>query len=385
MNVVEEIEEKIENYLEIQTSEIQDNFLAGNFELIKQEIEFKVYIAQKIINKGIEIDTDTVILNYISKEDYQLSIDTNIKLSYKNNPFLIVDTNNFNLECFNDEENKYYASLLVALNQNWDDLNHDNQLWFFIPHCEVDNNNLESFVQFILLINGEIFHSPIETEENQFLINDVKNILECNSKKFNQYQESAYILSEYNHTKDILLKYLLLYHIIENFMYRRPIAEMANTKLTIRDFKNLYKKVDLTEEQTLKELLKKIKNENITPTDIVEQYFNNKLSNYKSSLTTQNQINQIFRNMTLQNINGLNYSNASKLIYYFRNSIIHNKETEFHITHTTLNGSLDLVAFFKSFLLPILENIIYFLIFKEDSIIDYPKNHLLLYGEDCEN
>ncbi|MCF6240700.1 MAG: hypothetical protein L3J74_05070 [Bacteroidales bacterium] len=237
----------------------------------------------------------------------------------------------------------------------------------------------QSFVQFILLINGKTFHNPIEVTENQFLTDDVKNILECNIKSFNQYQESAYILSEYNHTKDILLKYLLLYHIIENFMYRRPISEMATTKFTIRDFKNLYKKVDISEEKTLKELLTKIKTENITTTDTLENYFNNKLNNYRDSLISHNEINQILTKMTLPNLSGLNYSNSSKLIYYFRNSIIHNKETEFHISHTTLNSSSDLVKFFEDFLLPVLENIIDFFIFKEESLIDYPKNHLLLY------
>lgn len=383
MNAIEEIRQKVEEYFNGQSSHIQDSF--DNVENIKDEIDFKVYLAQKIINKDIEIEDETIVINYISKAEYTLSINTNIKLSYKNNPFLIVDIKGFDLESFDDGENKYYASLLLALNQNWDNLNHDNQLWFFIPHCEVDEKNLESFVQFILLINGKTFHNPIEVTENQFLEDDVKNILKCNIKSFNQYQESAYILSEYNHTKDILLKYLLLYHIIENFMYRRPIAEMANTKFTIRDFKNLYKKVDISEEKTLKELLTKIKTENITTTDKLESYFNKNLENYKELLTSQDEINQIFIKMTLQNIDGLNYSNASKLIYYFRNSIIHNKETEFHITHTTLNSSSDLVKFFKVFLLPILENIIYFIIFKEDSIIDYPKNYLLLYGEDCEN
>lgn len=383
MNVIEQLNEKISNYLEEQSPEIQDGF--DDLDNIKEQIEFKVYLAQKIINKNIEIEDETIVFNYISKEEYELSIDTNVKLSYKNKPFLIVDTDDFNLENFDDEDKEYYSSLLLSLNRNWDDLNHDNQLWLFIPHCEVDEKNLESFVQFILLINGKTFHNPIEVTENQFLEDDIKNTLECNLKSFNQYQDSAYILSEYNHTKDILLKYLLLYHIIENFMYRRPIAEMANTKLTIRDFKSLYKKVNETEEQTLKALLKKIKDDNIITTSTLEAYFNNKLTSYKDSLATESGINQIFTNMTLQNITSLNYSNASKLIYYFRNSIIHNKETEFHITHTTLNSSSDLVNFFESFLLPIIEDIIYFLIFKENSIIDYPKNHILLYGDTCSD
>lgn len=381
MNVIEELREKINNYIEEQTEEIQNSF--DDIESIKEEIEFKVYLAQNLINQGIEIEDEIIIdYNYISKNNCNLNIDTNIKLLYKNKPFLIVDTNNFILNNFADEENTYYLSLLLALNQNWDNFNDEYRLWFLIPHCQVHENDLESFVQFILLINGQVFHNPIEVSE-KFLEDDIKNILECDIKSFNQYQESAYILSEYNHTNDILLKYLLLYHIIENFMYRRPIAEMANTKFTIRDFKSLYKKVDLTEETTLKELLKNIKFENIITTTKIEDYFNNNIVSFKNGLSNQSEINLILNKMTLQNLNGLNYNNASKLIYYFRNSIIHNKETEFHITHTVLNNSSDLVKFFEDFLLPTLENIIYFLIFKENSIIDYPKNYLLLYGEDC--
>ena len=382
MNVIEELEEKINNYIEEQTEEIQNNFT--NLEDIKDLIDFKVYLAQKLINMEIEEGDDETAIdyNYISKDAYHLSINTNIKLLYKNKPFLIVDTDNFILDSFADEENAYYLSLLFALNQNWDDLNYEHDLWFFIPHCQVDENNLESLIQFILLVNGQVFHSPIEVSE-KFLEDDIKNILKCDIKNFNQYQESAYILSEYNHTQDILLKYLLLYHIIENFMYRQPIAEMANNRFSIRDFKNLYKKVDLTEEKTLKELLTKIKFENIISTTKIEEYFTNNMTSFKVGLANQNEMNEILSKMTLQNLNGLNYSNASKLIYYFRNSIIHNKETEFHITHTVLNNSPDLVKFFEEFLLPTLENIIYFLIFQENSIIDYPKNHLLLYGEDC--
>jgi len=398
MNVIEELEEKINTYIEEQDESIQNNF--DEIENIKNDIEFKVYIAKKIIDlNDIEIDDDSISYKYYSKNNCSLNIDTNVKLLYKNSPFFIInkeailsleddEENNFNkkfLTPFYDDEKKYYASILLALNQNWDDLNKTNQFWFFIPNCEIVENNLESFIQFILLTNGKIFHNPIETQKNQFLSSDIKDILDCNIKSFNQYQESAYILSEYNHTKDILLKYLLLYHIIENFMYRRPIAEMATTKLIIRDFKSLYKKVNDSEEKTLKELLNKIKNENIITTTKIEDYFNGNITSFKNELINEDEINEILSKITLQNLNGIKYENASKLIYFFRNSIIHNKETEFHITHTILNNSPDLVKFFEEFLLPTLENIIYFLIFKENSIIDYLKNHLLLYGEACES
>ena len=80
MNVIEELNEKIANYLENQEEEIQNNFT--NLEDIRESIEFKVYLAQKIINKNIEIEDEAIAFNYISKAEYTLSINTNIKLLY---------------------------------------------------------------------------------------------------------------------------------------------------------------------------------------------------------------------------------------------------------------------------------------------------------------
>jgi hypothetical protein len=385
MNVIEEITQKIDEYFAEQPNNIQDKF--DDIDSIKDEIDFKVYLGKKLIDLNIEALEEEISFNYISKEGYELSIDTNIKLSYKNNPFLIINTNDFKLERFDDEENRYYASFLLALNQNWDNLNKDNQFWFFIPSCTIDESNLESFIQFILLINGKFFHNPIETQKNQFLSNDIKDVLDCNIKSFNQYQESSYILSEYNHTKDILLKYLLLYHIIENFMYRRPIAEMANTSFSIRDFKRLYKNIDTNEVDTLSKLFKEISTNAFINNITLEEYINNLIEELK---------NQGFINIaSFINILGFDFANLKylagqkkshedfrKFIYQIRNSIVHNKETEFHITHNTFQSFPDLNQLFEKLLLPALENIIYFLIFKENSIIDYPKNHLLLYGED---
>jgi len=381
MSVIEELQIKIDAYLDTQNEDIQNAF--DTIEIIKNQIETKVYLAKKLLDKELEIDNEEYEYKYLSKSNCDLQVDTNSKMFYKNKPFFFIDKNSFDILAFEDEENIFLTHLIVALNQKWDEINDSDDFWFFIPNCVIQEDNLKDFFQFILLTNGYAFHQPIETSENQFIVPSIKSILDC-TKNFNQYQESAYILSEYNYTKDILLKYLLLYHIIENFMYRKPIAEMANSKLTIRDFKSLYKKVNDSEEKTLKELLNKIKNENIIPTTSIENYFIDNLETYKSSVTNATDINYILNSMGLPNIEGINYSNAPKLVYFFRNSIIHNKETEFHITHTALNNTNDLVKFFEEFLLPTLENIIYYLIFKSNSIIDYPKNHLLLYGDYCE-
>jgi len=392
MNVIEELQSKIDDYIDMQSPAIQDNFLE-DIERIKND-HFHVYISQKLINSGIEVDDKSVVYQFLSKENCTLAFDTNKKLSYKNNlPFFFIQKYEFDLDnCYRGEngeiDSTFLEFLLFALNQKWDEIDNDDNFWFFIPNCEVQEDTLKDFFQFILLVNGYTFHQPIETTENQFIDSNIKSILDC-TKNFNQYQESAYILSEYNHTKDILLKYLLLYHIIENFMYRRPIAEMANTKFTIRDFKRLYKTIDKDEIGTLLVFFKKILNEELFVGMTIESYVNNKLDDLRNLglLDIKDFISILafdFSNLSYSAGNNNQCKDFRRFMYQLRNSIVHNKETEFHVTHSTFQEFPELRKLFEIFLLPTLENIIYYLIFKNNSIIDYPKNHLLLYGEHCE-
>lgn len=74
-----------------------------------------------------------------------------------------------------------------------------------------------------------------------------------------------------------------------------------------------------------------------------------------------------------------------KLIYGFRNSMVHNRETEFHLTHRTLLnhpviGNAALVVL-ENFLLPIMEELAFFLIINENSIVWYDKSSLKLWEE----
>lgn len=381
MSVTRELQEKVDSYFEAQGEVVQNSY--DNVDNIKSIIETKVYLAKKLLDKGVELEESDCTYTYLSKENCEINIETSLKIQYKSFPLYFIDQNSFDLETFEDDiESDFITHLLLALNQLWDEIDNINQMWFFIPECTITEDKLKDFLQFVLLINGFTFHNPIETNENQFINDNVKNIFSCDTKNFSQYKESAYILSEYNYTHDILLKYLLLYHIVENFMYRRPIAEMATTGFTIREFKILYNNVKEGELQTLKNLLDKVKSFNILPGTSIEMYFQNNLTTFKGTLSAPqiSTLSILLQKMGVQHINGISYKNASQLVYLFRNSIIHNKETEFHITHTTLNENQELVDFFIEFLLPSLENIVYFLIFQPGSLVDYPQNHILLYG-----
>jgi hypothetical protein len=85
---------------------------------------------------------------------------------------------------------------------------------------------------------------------------------------YQQFNETLTILSEYNHQKDILDKYIRLYHVMENFMFKYPlvIMERANAGMpfSIRDFQRMYNKVNVSEISALKEMIRAILKEDYT-------------------------------------------------------------------------------------------------------------------------
>lgn len=66
-------------------------------------------------------------------------------------------------------------------------------------------------------------------------------------KDYQQFSDSISIISEYNHQKDILDKYLRIYHVFENFMYKSPLVklerESSGEVFSIRDFKRMYDRI----------------------------------------------------------------------------------------------------------------------------------------------
>jgi hypothetical protein len=72
-----------------------------------------------------------------------------------------------------------------------------------------------------------------------------------------------------------------------------------------------------------------------------------------------------------------------KLIYQYRNAIVHNRETEFHLTHAnllthpTINDTAKLVL--ELFLIPILEEIVFHLIVQNNPVVWYNGDTLTLW------
>ncbi len=247
-----------------------------------------------------------------------------------------------------------------------------------------------------ILSTGEIIHYSYDYDKSPGITSECKIEL---GKNYHQFSDSLYIVSEYNNQKDILDKYLRIYHVIENFMFKRPIVSLEKDSqgnpFSIRDFKRMYEKVSDSELASLKKLSEAVLQLDYSRTEKFEKKVlddwgqlvglhsadENKINSLLKILniyySTGNEY--LYNNIKADNLSGF----FSKLIYGFRNSIVHNRETEFHLTHLTLNnhsfvGNTAKIIL-ESFLIPILEEIVFHLIIKENDIVWYTNSSLKLW------
>lgn len=218
---------------------------------------------------------------------------------------------------------------------------------------------------------------------------------------YQQFYDSIDIISEYNYQKDILDKYLRIYHVLENFMYKSPLVNLereANGQVfSIREFKRMYDKINDSELNMLKKLFEDI----LTLDYSVGVTFKAKILSDWTGLipghfVDNTNINLLIKKLNITTSKGANinhsYVNADtlinffpKLIYSFRNSMVHNRETEFHLTHMNLINHPVMMDTAKKmleiFLIPTLEEIVFHLIANQNSVVWYDQSKLSLWEE----
>lgn len=260
----------------------------------------------------------------------------------------------------------------------------------------VDNKaTIHNYICFQIVREGKIFH-----KEYKYL--DPPNLSSHQTSKpenkYQQFNDTLLILSEYNAEINLLDKYLRLYQVIENFMVRLPIVYLErkhNGKMfTIREFKRLYQGVIENEHKMLKNMLTDVLKLDNGDGDSFETYLTNEWNSLKNEFQDQDvtNINNLLEiagfsnNVDFEDFKNQLGIKFSKLVYFFRNAIVHNKETEFHITHNELmnhdviNDTVKIVL--EKFMIPILERIIFQLLNEENSIVWYNNSTLKLYEDE---
>ncbi|MCI5726591.1 MAG: hypothetical protein MR274_03470 [Clostridium sp.] len=316
---------------------------------------------------------------FIDEEDF------NTSMLYCN----LEDISNF--EKFININNNYYLyKLLISLIEK---IKLDEPNKYIILENQKNEGNIASKVDFLKInqvLAGKIINKP--TEFNNYIPKDIKVKFD-NNFQYNQFSEIIEILNEYNIHKYPLDKYLRLYQILENFMYKSKICELSTKMdyrmLTIRDFKKLNETISKKEYETLSDFIKKVGEltfEGKKYKDILMEKW--KSTGVKTSQEVRESIERSFNDLDIEKSPGKKYdintidNNAlinifPKLIYNIRNSIVHNKITEFHLSYSNLDS--DIIFILERFIIGSLENMIYRLILNKNSVVWYEQSQLSLY------
>ena len=130
----------------------------------------------------------------------------------------------------------------------------------------IESAAVDAFVRLVILASGKPVHTPTNYTNQPSLINP--DVIHAGNM-YQQWEDVLNVLSEYNSREEILLKYLTIYHVIENFMFKLPIVELERQQggnmFSIRDFRRLYKQVEVAETTALQRLFKIVLAEPASP------------------------------------------------------------------------------------------------------------------------
>jgi hypothetical protein len=330
-----------------------------------------------------EINKNAILINYFGY------IDPNDKSSFIG----MIDFDSFqNTDNYSEEigrsaiNREILIGFAKTIYKNKEAFDTNKKYIVFKSESKASNETLLSIIKLVSLSRGHKFHIPLESKTQSPSNIRIKPDLQGNFH-YQQFNETFVIVSEMIYHKDVLTKYLSVYHVIENYVYRSPIVDLHNSTngqmFSIRNFKSLYEKTKNNEQESISSFMKKIWHRKINGIEF------NKIikDNFDSFLNSNEFIKSDYDNF-MSNFNWPDKASKikndpqscglySKLFYSLRNSIVHNKETEFHLSHFNITNSS---GFFidKVFIEP-LRDVILELIYDTGSDVWYKRDSLSLY------
>ncbi len=241
---------------------------------------------------------------------------------------------------------------------------------------------IEAFVRLVVLISGKPVHATRRyATAPQVLDPDAIRA----GHVYQQWSEVLDVLSEYNSRDEVLLKYLTIYHVVENFMFKLPIVGLERQRngkmFSIRDFQTLYDKTKTNEAEALKRLFIAVFQLPASPGVSFQEHIINRWKALVPGLS-QTSIDAALSTLDARFTFAEFRDQASascfaKLVYAIRNAIVHNKETEFHLTYASLDVTIRTLI--ELFLIPSLEEVCFSLIGSPNSSLWYQNKELQLY------
>lgn len=242
--------------------------------------------------------------------------------------------------------------------------------------------SIEAFVRLVVLISGRPIHATRRyVSTPQVLDPDAIRA----GHVYQQWGEVLDVLSEYNSRDEVLLKYLTIYHVVENFMFKLPIVGLERQRngrmFSIRDFQTLYDKTKMNEVDALKRLFAAVFPLQASAAATFQQHISARWAALVPGVAqtdVDTALSTLDLPFTFAGFQGQSAAGCfAKLVYAIRNAIVHNKETEFHLTYASLDPTM--CALIESFLIPSLEVICFSLIGSPNTHLWYQNKQLLLY------
>ncbi len=193
-------------------------------------------------------------------------------------------------------------------------------------------------------------------------------------ESFLQFFEIYDVIDEYHHASDILIKYLKIYQMIEYLLTRTILVKIQNNSSS----QNLFLR-DMTSLSNYDDFDKKNFNQvfSADKIDLID-WFKKHLTVQKRKVSIEKLLYPNGDKTIDSGQNDQVYTALFKLIYQLRNTIVHNKVSEIHLTMHNIQQQPELIKFIKS-LLKKLEDIVFKKLVNFDSKITYKSRNLELY------
>ncbi|EOB3567310.1 hypothetical protein ACHELH_000767 [Vibrio vulnificus] len=406
----------IKTYIdELENSYLDEEGYFNNFNEISEVLKNAKSLFQPFVNNIDRIITFCQYASNIVKFDLNLDdieIDkemfktfSDIKVSgykkcyfYENTDIKENSVIFFENSCPPDFDNDSIFIFLLFLSFLSDDnLTYTNNFIVIKDIANVTKSKSEAYLKLHLLASGYYYHdiklASIRNKQNE------RNLL-APDHTLQQFDDSLIIISEYNSRREILNKFLSIYQLIENFMYKHPLVKLNENHngemFSIRNFKDMYERLGDSELNSLFNLLNSIYDDSFEGGILLSELASSFHNLARNGVMEKADIDDALNSLGIKQKSGTPYTYdildgfslpqrkaewpriISKIIYYTRNAIVHNKETEFHLSHNYLSDSI--YNFIDVFILSECENVIYKLIYKPNSIIWYTHDRIKLYN-----
>ncbi|MCR9066067.1 MAG: hypothetical protein NXI00_19005 [Cytophagales bacterium] len=193
-----------------------------------------------------------------------------------------------------------------------------------------------------------------------------------NTKNYEQYFDIYDVLNELNQAPDILNRFLRLYHTMEYFVYRvylvNLVSRVGTSKLFVREFITSAENMKKSERESFKKNFKIIFSNNLTP----------QIEPALTPIVNQDVIDFLKEKNIVQGFVTNDIGKISELIYGLRCCIVHNKESEYHMTISNSEEYEKIIPLIRK-ILELFEELVIEKILQNHAAINYSQKTVNIY------